>query len=850
MVQRRGYRRAESLVLLFGLLTLALPGVNADVVIAPPAPGSAVASQGYLVPAALAAPFSERAGYLPTASVGVQEVAPASGQVTLTVSLWPSDMNLFAAKPGDPVSPSMFESRYSPSPGVYAGAEAYFESHGWSVTRTWSDRLSMTLQGPATAVHQAFGTTLLSGDRNGNPVTFLAGAPSLPGYLESEIAAVSGLSTGFISPSYSLKVVHPSTQPRAATPAQLRTTNFTTPIDTHLIYDMDRLFNYSGSPHWSTGNAIALVLWGWGYDPADLTTFFSQYYPSGFPAPNIVPKPVDGAPAPSANAVNDPSGAPLELTLDMEWAGSSAPGATLYPTYAPDGSSSSNGYAPTSTTLEDALHAAIGFPNVRAVSMSFGLPEGQDPSLQATFELYFSAGSSQGITFLAASGDTGGAVLNSGACTAVLSPQYPATSPQVIQVGGTEPIMNQSLSGSVTGLNQEPAWPYSGGGFSQQYPAPSWQQVGSAKGPIQSNGNRGGPDVAGPASYNFIYYGGRAAAGRGTSFASPLWAGIVTEMDSVRGAPFGFLTPRLYSVGAAEPGSGRAPGLVDITSGTNCVGTAGTGWDVVTGWGTPRVFVLYAQLTATFVNVSIVPNANSVVPGGSVGITVIVQNATTGAPISNLNVTLSIASTTAYVGPCGGTMGTVQVSTNGSGAATGSLNVANCFLGSHAVVTALVLSKGLYGQASTELPVNLVGLAGFLALIGTFPYNVIAFAVIVIVATAVGIKIGNWRHRTRGSVRRVVPTGALRPAPATTAAAGPRAPAQPSQASPSPGPKPAGVPAASTPVSVPAHVLNPPTPAPSVSRAPGVLPLAFCENCGALLAIGNPRCPSCGSISG
>ncbi|HKS59274.1 MAG TPA: S53 family peptidase, partial [Thermoplasmata archaeon] len=522
----------------FSFLT---PGITVTPAQAAPS-GSA---PSYLLPAALAAPWAQRVDYLPNLFAQVTNVSADSAPVQVYVNLWPTNLSMFQSGTRPLLSPAEFESRYSPAPDTYSSLESYFTSRGWSVLHAWPNRMALTVVGPASSVPATFGAALERGVWEGHQVVFPSALPRLPGPWSGIVASITGLSEGFSSPVIPLHRIAASVLASTPSSLQVRTTNFTQPVNTHLIYGMDGLFNYSGSPHWATGNGIALVLWGWGYNPADLQTFFAQDYPSGFPQPTITPERVDNAPAPSANSVNDPSGAPFELTLDIEWAGSAAPGATLYPTYAPDGMDPNTNYSPTSTSLEDALQQAIGLPNVRAVSMSFGLDEGSDPGLQATFETDFSIGASQGITFLAASGDTGGAVRSNGSCTNQANPQYPGSSPQVISVGGTEPILAQSVSGTVTGLDSEPAWSFSGGGFSQQYSAPSWQEVGSAQPPVSQNGHRGIPDVAAAAAYNFVYYGGQNAAGSGTSFGSPLWAGIVTEMDAVRGTPFGFLNPRL-----------------------------------------------------------------------------------------------------------------------------------------------------------------------------------------------------------------------------------------------------------------------------------------------------------------
>ena len=154
-------------------------------------------------------------------------------------------------------------------------------------------------------------------------------------WLEPSVASVTGLSSGFVT--FSLPAGLPSGAALASGGPAQGSSDLITPAIAREIYDFSSLYNVSGTARYATGQEIALLLWGEGYAPSDLTTFFSSDYPSNFPLPKIEPFPVDGAPPPSPNAPSDPSKAPQELTLDMEWAGSMAPGATFDAVYAPTG---------------------------------------------------------------------------------------------------------------------------------------------------------------------------------------------------------------------------------------------------------------------------------------------------------------------------------------------------------------------------------------------------------------------------------------------------------------------------------------------------------------------------------
>ena len=758
-------------------------------------PGSAAATPsgaGTTTPAsipALSGSFASRAGYVAGTEQTVSNIEPAAGTAPVVVTFAPRNSAAFFASPvaGAPtMTVSQVADAYGLSPAAYASAEAYFLSRGLAVEHTNPDRLSLTVEGTTTELGRAFGTTLDSGVYQGRTVTFPASAPALPAALESEVGSVVGLSTGF--ETFSLAAGFPSTTTSAgSSPAQ--TPDLISPAIARQIYDLSSLYNVSGSSQFAVGEQIALLLWGDGYAPSDLATFFSQDYPSSFPAPVIQPYPVDGAPAPAPSAVNDPSNAPEELTLDLEWSGSMAPGATLDAVYAPDGS---GGGSPSAADMTDALNKAVsGIPGVSVISMSFGTPENESASLASAWEVSFATATHEGITLLAATGDLGGD-FGSG-CTDGPMVDYPASSPDVIAVGGTDPVLARNFLGQVTGIASESAWSMSTGGFSGVYAAPSWQEVGSAAAPISANGNRGVPDVSATATYNFFYYdGGGTTTAAGTSFASPLWGGLVTEMDALYGSNLGFLTPRLYQVGASEEAGTVGTGLADVTGGTTCIGTAGPGWDLETGWGSPRALLLYEDLTATFVNLTISASPSLVAPGGSVTVTAVLSNRTSGAPLGGVPVTVSLLASNPD-GPCAGVWGSEVVNSSTTGSVSFSASVPACYFGSHAQAQVTVASDGYYGTNSTTVDVNLLGFVPALSGLDSYPGNVVGFVVIMAVAIVLGYALG--RGGTRGPpVRYASPGPSSAPARMVTPT-----PAPPPAAPPAPAPTVAATPPPSSP---------------------------------------------------
>ena len=696
--------------------------------------------------------FAARAGYSPSYAAESSNVHPASGTVPVAVTF---DAPLGAA--------------------AYAQALTYFVAHGLRPRSLDPNRLSVELSGPASSVGGAFSTELLAGTSGGGPVVFPAEPPVVPAPLEAEIAGVVGLSSGFTTFSFSLGPVPSSVVPADA--------NEMTPGLARDLYGFSSLYNLSGGFHGTTypvGTSIAVVLWGQGYAPSDLNAFFTdpQYYPTGtFPRPTVVPYPVAGAPAPSDTATQSPDARAVEeLTLDTEWAGSMAPGATIDVVYAPDGPPPS--YSPSNADLTTALSKAISL-NVSVISMSFGADESSDGALVSAWTPLLAEAQSKGITILAATGDTGG---DTDACSGKLAPEFPASSPSVVAVGGTSVTVSRPPLQPI--VFSETGWNDSGGGFSSQFAAPPWQEVGSAAGPIGANGHRGMPDVSATAADNFLYFNGTARAAAGTSFATPLWAGLVADTDAKWGQSLGFFTPSLYHVGAQEPSGEIGIGLADVSGGANCVASAGPGWDEVTGWGSPRASVLYEDLLGSFVNITLSVDRTTVAPGGSVAVTAQVTNRTSGAPIVNVTVDLSLVADTP-LGPCVGTFGSASPVTDGSGRVEARFSVPVCYLGQHAVVNASVTTTKLYGTGGLRLSVNLLGLLPQLGFLERPPWAYVAYSVIVGAAAVTGVWLG--RSRVPSVPRRSGPTR-----PAGPAESPPAAQASPSAPPPSPPPPPSG----------------------------------------------------------
>lgn len=227
----------------------------------------------------------------------------------------------------------------------------------------------------------------------------------------------------------------------------------------------------------------------------------------------------------------------------------------------------------------------------------------QDGSMLAADEVLVEA-ASQGQTMFVSTGDNGAyctaAVDTNGAPGGVPMVEYPAASPYVVGVGGTDLFSN--ADGTYLG---ETSWEAGGGGLSQFEYGPYWET--SAQ-PVNSAGAvtmRGLPDIAMDASIEtgyLVYSSAQATNGSctpcieaGTSLASPLAAGAFARMQSAHGNALGFAAPLLYKVYSENPNSSEASagppptslvgGFHDVLSGTNGAYSALPRYDYTTGLG-------------------------------------------------------------------------------------------------------------------------------------------------------------------------------------------------------------------------------------------------------------------------
>jgi kumamolisin len=354
-----------------------------------------------------------------------------------------------------------------------------------------------------------------------------------------------------------------------------------------ISYPPSEVASLYGFPAGTTGagQTIAVIELGGGFSPSDLAAYFGGL---GLPVPSISAVSVDGA----SNAPgSDPTGADIEVNLDVDVIGAAAPGAKQVVYFAPN-----NGDQGFVDAISEAMHAS---PVPIAISISWGQSEDTWTAQgRAAMDAAMADAAALGITVCVAAGDNGsGDAVTDGQQHA----DFPASSPHALGCGGTKLLAKGNTIGSEVVWNEIASGQGAGGGgVSDLFALPSWQATAGV--PARAGGTqpgtkgRGVPDVAGnadPTTGYQVYVDGKARVVGGTSAVAPLWAALVSRLAEATGKRFGMLQPILYK--GITPGHDVA-GFHDITSGNNGSYTAGRGWDACTGLGTPNGAALLKRL--------------------------------------------------------------------------------------------------------------------------------------------------------------------------------------------------------------------------------------------------------------
>jgi kumamolisin len=371
-------------------------------------------------------------------------------------------------------------------------------------------------------------------------------------------------------------------------------------VPAHGLTPVQILTTYNAGPLATTGKGQTIVFFEQdGYDQFDLDS-----YSLTFGLPDFTPTLVGGQLTP-------PEG---ETEMDLEVAHGIAPDARLVVVNINKGLGIDDN-TPSSAYATPAFHQKFAtmfeavdrqFPGA-IWSFSLGFDCDKETTLADVHPMRaaLAAAEAHGTSAFTSSGDTGGLECKNNDYDHFSGATDPPTQddvgvstlaalPEMTDVGGT------TLSTDKNGVRlAEAAWTESptsqgtGGGVSNLFPRPAWQN--SVSSPEDAT-HRLTPDVAAVGDGNTGAYiltsgenGPQWIDYGGTSLSTPMWAALTALMNQYLlehgGKTLGYLNPLLYKVAA---GSAR-PAFHDVTLGGNAVYNATTGYDLVTGLGTPNV---------------------------------------------------------------------------------------------------------------------------------------------------------------------------------------------------------------------------------------------------------------------
>jgi kumamolisin len=549
-------------------------------------------------------------------------------QIALRMRNFPKLLARLAA--GERVPRDEMEARYLPLPADYQATLLWAQSQGLTISGTDPLRLGLFVKGTVAQIQNATRAQFAEVTANDGTYTSAITAPSLPEGLSPAILGVNGL--------------QPQIHPHHLSSGLQPQLNNAPP---YLVKEIEGAYDATNLGYNGQGQTIAILI-----DTFPESTDLTQFWTHNGIAQSLSNIDEIQAVAGTLDAVTG------EETLDTEWTSGIASGADI------------RIYATTDlsfTDLDKGLERIISDlpdePSMQQLSISLGLGETEVSSAQKTTDSqYFAMIANFGVTIFVASGDDGSEL------DGAEQPSYYASDPSVTGVGGT--TLDLYSSGQVS---VESAWDGSGGGTSSFFSRPAWQVGAGVPGGTQ----RLVPDVASAADPNtgaYVYLQGAARQIGGTSWAAPTWAGfcaIINEARSQSGlGPVGMLNPRIYPLIGSSC-------FRDVTQGSNGDYNAGSGYDEVTGIGTPQVGALLSSLTAgggtNPAIISFGPNAGAV--GSTVSINGVNLDHVTSVEFNGTPALFTINSAASITGtvPAGATTGPIEL-ISGTGTVFTSVN--------------------------------------------------------------------------------------------------------------------------------------------------------------------------------
>jgi len=516
------------------------------------------------------------------------------------------------------LTPQEFGERFGPSDEDIATVTRWLSSHGFSVQGATPGKQAIEFTGTAGQFRNTFHAPLHHYQVNGRMHTSNASDPQIPAALAPVVAGFTSLNNFSPKPmSRRIGSAMYDTKTRLATPTPDWTDPQTAKQNLYPPTPADYGVQYDLNPVWAAGitgqqQTIAII------NAANIDVALANQFRSIFGLPYNPPRIVIDGNDPGIDGANNSDGRNFfsaESYVDVEWAGAFAPNASIELVIAAD------------TALQSGLWLAAEhavYYNVAPVmSMSFGLCEAT--SNNAFIGQLLEQAAAQGITVLVSSGDSGSDTCERGYQFASegVSVNSLASTPFNVAVGGTDfyysnysqgqgspalnaeiasywnatpsnfpapsilkPVPEQVWNNSQYGLNVIPGTTANqnaavnssgGGGASIIWPKPAWQT-----GPgVPNDGARDLPDIslfaAGSSNLSFSLVCSapgdcyqpaagqpmQVSANAGTSFAAPMFAGIMALINQKYG-PQGQANAVLYPLAAQYPQA-----FHDVTAGSN-----------------------------------------------------------------------------------------------------------------------------------------------------------------------------------------------------------------------------------------------------------------------------------------
>lgn len=529
------------------------------------------------------------------------QAADVNQQLNLSIGLQPRNQadldNLLSAlyDPQAPqyhqfLTPDQFNQLFAPTSDQVQQVVTFLQGQGLTVTSVAPNNLLIDASSTVAQAQHTFNTQINTYQLGSHSFYANATAPTIPGSISQLITSISGLDNSVqYHPLYQQSVNRQVTKQNQHTHLAGPTSGYA-PKDLTAAYDTVPL---QSAGNLGDNQTVALFELD-GYQPNDIAQYLQNYNLGNPGISNVL---VDGFNGSAGQGA-------IEVELDMEIVAAMAPHANQIVYEGPN----------TTQGLNDTYNKIVTDNKAQITSTSWGLCENSSGSAELqTLDTIFKQGAAQGISFFAASGDSGAYDCSD----TNLAVDSPASDPYITGVGGTNLKLKGGTYGSESvwsnpgSIQRGPKGAGGGGGISNTFKQAAWQ-TGPGVHNQFSNGFRQVPDISadadpttGYAMYCTVTNSGCPSTGwisiGGTSASAPLWAGstaLINQYLQAQGKHrVGFANPTLYGLFNAQQ---QFPAFHDVTTGNNLFYPATSNYDLASGIGSPDFYNIARDLVVLF----------------------------------------------------------------------------------------------------------------------------------------------------------------------------------------------------------------------------------------------------------